>query len=334
MPSLKDTVKSLALDAAKMNQVCLYDLYMHRDRFQIFIDRENPAAATPGRDASDLDKGLSSKASTEDFSGARPAADRIAADRISADRISADGAATNPQAFATVLEARKAASALPAAPKGDLSAGDFSEGGVPSGDFSAEPLLRKTRGAAGKARKKRGGNEDKEASKAATAELFAESDKKSPLTTEAGPKEKESGRQKNRAIRIEDCERVSRSLSFLIQAQIPDFFKKWNLEISSPGIERKLREKWHFQEALGREVKITALSPGRGNCGKTGEKFKAFSFSGKLISCQEDKLTREDILTLKKNKILWKIPYNQIKQARVVFLLPHPPKTVKKAEQK
>ena len=257
MPSLRDTVKSLALDAVKMNRVRLYDLYVHRDRFQVFIDRENPAAEA-----------------------ARPATNRSVA-------------------------------------------------GL------AEPHLIKTRDTAGSETKERDGQRTaKNVSQALQKRLF---DKKKPPFTTKKPRPKEAGLTEQQeikgAIRIEDCERVSRSLSFLIQTQIPDFFKKWNLEISSPGLERKLREKWHFKEALGREIKITAFSPGRGSCGQTGEEFQAFSFSGRLISCQEDPAEREDMITLKKNKTLWKIPYNQIKQARIVFLLlPHSSKTVKKAK--
>ena len=54
------------------------------------------------------------------------------------------------------------------------------------------------------------------------------------------------GEKKKELVNLKDCEKVFHSLSFLLQSQIPDFFKKWRLEVSSPGLNRKLREKMAF----------------------------------------------------------------------------------------
>ena len=102
---------------------------------------------------------------------------------------------------------------------------------------------------------------------------------------------------------------------FLLQSEIPDFFKKWRLEVSSPGLERKLREKWHFKEALGKSIKVTAFSTGRAINIQTKREWKVSSFSGTLVSFEED------ILKLKKDFVYWEVSYKQIKQARLILLL-------------
>lgn len=131
--------------------------------------------------------------------------------------------------------------------------------------------------------------------------------------------------EESQSVNLEDCEKVSRSLSFLLQSEIPDFFKKWRLEVSSPGLEKKLREKWHFKESLGQDVRITAFSHGRAVNIQTKREWKISSFSGTLISFEED------ILKLRKDSVYWEVSYKQIKQARLVFVLMEPDNQVKKS---
>ena len=129
-------------------------------------------------------------------------------------------------------------------------------------------------------------------------------------------------------VSLQDCEKVSYSLSFLLQSEFPDFFKKWQLEVSTPGLDRKLREKWHFSEALGQEVKITAYEPVTALNSQTKREWKTHSFSGKLLSF------KEDVLTFKKDCIYLEVPFSQIKSAQVVFLLPQPVNQVKQSRHK
>lgn len=57
-------------------------------------------------------------------------------------------------------------------------------------------------------------------------------------------------------ISVEDCEKVSRSLNVLLDAEdiIPG--GRYELEVSSPGLERQLRLPWHFAQASGEKVKV------------------------------------------------------------------------------
>ena len=52
------------------------------------------------------------------------------------------------------------------------------------------------------------------------------------------------------------CSQVSRLLSPLMDVQ-PPVSGDYTLEVSSPGIERKLRKPAHFQGAIGESVKVT-----------------------------------------------------------------------------
>lgn len=61
-------------------------------------------------------------------------------------------------------------------------------------------------------------------------------------------------------IAIEDCEAVSRALSDRLDEQ--DFIEEaYTLEVSSPGLERRLKRDWHFEEAVGQKVDVKLFRP-------------------------------------------------------------------------
>ena len=79
------------------------------------------------------------------------------------------------------------------------------------------------------------------------------------------------------AISIEDCERFSRELSRLIDenGSLPNY----SLEISSPGLDRKLLNTQDFIRFTGSPVKVVYEDNG-GKCAK-----------GKLLSADENSIT-------------------------------------------
>lgn len=78
-------------------------------------------------------------------------------------------------------------------------------------------------------------------------------------------------------ITIKDCENFSRALEAILDVEDP-IKSSYTLEVSSPGIDRPLREKKDFLRNLGRQVKIT-----------TKEKIadKTF-FIGKIVDVGDD----------------------------------------------
>ena len=57
-------------------------------------------------------------------------------------------------------------------------------------------------------------------------------------------------------IGIEDCANVSRGLNLRLDVEdiIPG--GRYELEVSSPGLDRKLTQSWHFEKAVGQTVQV------------------------------------------------------------------------------
>lgn len=71
-------------------------------------------------------------------------------------------------------------------------------------------------------------------------------------------------------ITIDECELVSRRLSDILD-EVDPIQDNYFLEISSPGIERKLSLPWHFEKYLGCPVDVSLYKPINGAKKYTGE---------------------------------------------------------------
>jgi ribosome maturation factor RimP len=81
-------------------------------------------------------------------------------------------------------------------------------------------------------------------------------------------------------VNLDKCEEVSRMIAPILDINEP-MNGKYFLEVSSPGIERKLKKFEHFQASVGELVK--------------GKEYSTEKFDGKVISVDEDKnITFED----------------------------------------
>jgi ribosome maturation factor RimP len=61
-------------------------------------------------------------------------------------------------------------------------------------------------------------------------------------------------------VGLEDCERVSREVAALLDVEDP-IKGHYNLEISSPGLDRPLFTPEQFERFTGEEAKVTAFAP-------------------------------------------------------------------------
>ena len=61
-------------------------------------------------------------------------------------------------------------------------------------------------------------------------------------------------------IGLEDCEKVSRAVSALLDVEDP-IPGNYSLEVSSPGLDRKLTKAEHFQRFIGDTVKVKLRLP-------------------------------------------------------------------------
>ena len=71
-------------------------------------------------------------------------------------------------------------------------------------------------------------------------------------------------------VTVEDCARVSRDCSTVLDAE-DVVQRRYRLEVSSPGVERRLRKQAHFQSCLGQRVHVILREPLEGRKRVTGE---------------------------------------------------------------
>jgi len=83
-------------------------------------------------------------------------------------------------------------------------------------------------------------------------------------------------------IDLDDCEKVSHAVSALLDVEDP-VPGKYNLEVSSPGLDRKLTKVEHFQRFEGETLKVTMRFPIEGRR----------RFRGKLVSSNEENIVVE-----------------------------------------
>lgn len=97
-------------------------------------------------------------------------------------------------------------------------------------------------------------------------------------------------------ISLDDCEKVSREISELLDEKDP-IEQSYFLEVSSPGMDRPLKKEKHFLSNLDRKIAVHLFAP------LDGKK----DIEGVLKSYQADELTLEletgEMLTLEHSKI-------------------------------
>jgi len=103
-------------------------------------------------------------------------------------------------------------------------------------------------------------------------------------------------------VTLKDCERASRAIEALLDAEDP-IPSSYVLEVSSPGVERGLWEKWHYERALGKRVRVVVKVARDGR----------HVYEGKLAEVRGEEITVE----LDKGRI--EIPFPEIARAHVVF---------------
>ena len=83
-------------------------------------------------------------------------------------------------------------------------------------------------------------------------------------------------------VGIEDCERVSRESAALLDVKDP-IKSQYNLEVSSPGLDRPLFTLAHFREFAGNEAQVSLFAPLEGRR----------KFSGKILGANDESVSIE-----------------------------------------
>lgn len=100
-------------------------------------------------------------------------------------------------------------------------------------------------------------------------------------------------------VTLDECESVSRALSDRLD-EIDPIKGAYELEISSPGIERVLKRAWHFDKAIGKKVSVKLFGAENGKKEIVGVLLSADDNSFKLD------LGGEEITVLKEKAALVK----------------------------
>ncbi|MDY6825785.1 MAG: ribosome maturation factor RimP [Bacillota bacterium] len=104
-------------------------------------------------------------------------------------------------------------------------------------------------------------------------------------------------------ITIDHCELVSREVSDFLDYQDP-INHSYTLEVSSPGLERPLRKREHFDRYVGEKVKIRTAEPVDGK----------YKFSGFLQETEGN-----NVIVRVENGTIFKIPFPAIRKANLWF---------------
>jgi len=102
-------------------------------------------------------------------------------------------------------------------------------------------------------------------------------------------------------IGLDDCERASRSVGAVLDAEDP-IGHEYRLEVSSPGFDRPLRTAVHFARFAGNEARIELSAPIEGRR----------RFKGRLGQVENG------MVTIEVDRKEWKLPLSGISKARLV----------------
>ncbi|HEY2567567.1 MAG TPA: ribosome maturation factor RimP [Candidatus Aquirickettsiella sp.] len=94
-----------------------------------------------------------------------------------------------------------------------------------------------------------------------------------------------------KGITLADCERVSRQVSALLDVENP-LSGRYNLEVSSPGLDRPLIKEKHYQRYVGHNVRVFTHTPIDNQ-----RKFKGFLQSVGVVGIVLNQDGKEVVLT-------------------------------------
>jgi ribosome maturation factor RimP len=117
-------------------------------------------------------------------------------------------------------------------------------------------------------------------------------------------------------VSVDDCANVSRGLNLLLDVEDPLPGGAYVLEVSSPGLERPLKQLWHFQTAIGKRITV-----------KLNQSLEDFNPEGpaKVKNCKSltGELTRADENGLEMNwdGVMVRFPVSAVHRAHMVFVI-------------
>ncbi len=119
---------------------------------------------------------------------------------------------------------------------------------------------------------------------------------------------------KDDGVGIEDCSNVSKGLNLMLDVENVVPGDMYNLEVSTPGLDRVLKKKWHFEKVIGKKVYVQLLKS-LGSLGATEDKgmISMKKFEDVLTAVEDENLHFE----IRKQKVT--VPLSAVEKAKLVF---------------
>ena len=106
-------------------------------------------------------------------------------------------------------------------------------------------------------------------------------------------------------ITIEDCEKVHRAIDPLLD-ELDPIEDAYNLQVSSPGLERDVKYPWHYEALIGEKLELRLFAPPEAYSGKK-------SFVGILEAFENG------VIRLRDGENTYEIPLEAVSKAKTVF---------------
>lgn len=119
-------------------------------------------------------------------------------------------------------------------------------------------------------------------------------------------------------VSLDDCTEVSHGLNLLLDVEDVVPGGAYNLEVSSPGLERKLKRVAHFRSVLGKKIFVRMVRPfgeyNEGLAEALGKRRQAEA----IVQNAED-----DFFEVELGELNIKLPYEGIEKSYLVFVDPN-----------
>lgn len=118
---------------------------------------------------------------------------------------------------------------------------------------------------------------------------------------------------KDGGVSVDDCANVSRGINLLLDVEdvIPGE-AAYDLEVSSPGLERVLNKIWHFEKVTGKLAKVSIIA------GAEEESFGNLrAFHAVVEKVEGNLISFTDVKNSKLKKI--QVPFEAIHKANLIF---------------
>lgn len=114
---------------------------------------------------------------------------------------------------------------------------------------------------------------------------------------------------------IEDCSNVSKGINLLLDVEDIVPGGNYHLEVSTPGIDRLLKKRWHFDKAVGKKIWV-----------RTDQAFETFGVAiPHMMKAKQTEAVLEgienDSLVFKMKDGDVKLPLSHVEKAKVVFVV-------------